>query len=165
MSPRKTRAQMDAEIAAATPLSRWPKRPIDPMAGCNVCGEPAEELAAFLEHGAGDKPPPEDQRHAALVFIGRGHRACMKVLEAHPRLYAEVRGDPGHFPLLCGPCQNRDGMACKHPDLRANGGAGLSVSLSDPLRGAIICGSRGRITVVNRAMSCKGRVAIPGQDE
>lgn len=157
MSPRKTRKQMDAEIAAAVPLSRWPKRPSDPMAGCNVCGQPAEEFEIFLEHGAGDLPPPEFARLSALVFLGIGHRECYKVLEKHPRLYARVRGNPGHFPLLCGPCTNREGLECKHPDLRANGGAGLSVNLSDPLRGAILCGSRGRITVVTRAMSCVGR--------
>lgn len=162
---RKTRGQMDAEIAAATPLSRSMMCPSDRLAGCNVCGKPAEEFDLYLEHGAGDLPPPEDQRRAALVYLGRDHRDCLKVLEAHPRLYAQVRGDPGHFPLLCGPCQNRREMSCTHPDLKANGGAGLNVSLLDPLRGVIACNSRGRIKVVHTAMNCVGRVAIPGQDE
>lgn len=146
-------------IAAAVPLSKGPARPADPITACNVCGQPSDSLYVWREHDELDQPLTG---HEALVFVGNDHKACIKTMEAHPRLYAERRGDPGHFPLLCGPCTFRSGFGCTHPDLRANGGPGLSVQLSNMFKGAIFCGGRrggglGRIPIVNRAMSCAGQ--------
>jgi hypothetical protein len=31
--------------------------------------------------------------------------------------------------LVCGDCPYRDGVTCKHPDLKANGGPGLEVKI------------------------------------
>lgn len=144
-----------AAIRAAKPLSVIPLCS-DRLAWCNVCGRPSEELSAWRAHDERDKPIAGTN---ALVFIGVGseHTECRTRMEKHPRLFAEVTGGPGHFPLLCGPCKHRSGVACGHPDLKANGGKGLQLTLSDPFRGAIICGANGRIRPNIRAMTCAGR--------
>jgi hypothetical protein len=147
---------MKKKPTAAVPLSKASMRPADPITICNVCASSSDSLAVWREHDLRDQPI---EGVDALVFIGKDHPACIKVMEAHPLLYAEVRGDPGTFPRLCGNCELRRGVTCTHPDLKANGGPGLTVKLDNPLRGVIICGSRGRLTVVNHALSCTGRKA------
>ena len=143
-----------SQIAAAEPLSALAARLADPLAACNVCGEPAVELAAWREHDERDVPV---DGAGALVFIARDHPECVRAMERHPRLYSEEAGRPGTFPRLCGDCPRRTGRACSHPNLRANGGAGLFVELDDRLRGAILCGGRGRrIRPVNHALACEG---------
>ncbi|TAL29066.1 MAG: hypothetical protein EPN98_21735 [Phenylobacterium sp.] len=143
-----------AEIAAATPLTKALQRPADPMTACNVCGLDSAELRAWREHDERDQPI---EGIGALVFIGGDHPDCIKVMEIHPRLYAEVRGMPGYFPALCGPCVSRSGLACSHPDLKANGGAGLYVTLSGFAAGAILCGRGGCRTMPTRATACVGQ--------
>lgn len=146
----KTKAQKAAAIRAANPL---PRRDItDPLASCNVCGQPSARLGAWQAHDERDQPMPMP---ASLVFIGKDHDACQRDLTHHPRLYAEVRGDPGHFPFLCGPCPQRDGLACRHSKLKTNGGPGLLVKLSRMnLFGAIICPPP---RIVHHAYACEGR--------
>lgn len=141
-------------IAAAVPLSKAAARPADPITACNVCGHESDSLSVWREHDEWDRPLSGTE---ILVFIGKDHSACIKAMEAHPRLYDEVSGDAGHFPRLCGPCEARKGLACAHPDLKTNGGPGLLVHVSDPMRGAIVCGSRGRIRIVKHAITCAGR--------
>ncbi len=86
------------------------------------------------------------------------HPACEKRLDAHPRLYKQERGLPGTFPLLCGPCTYRQGEACRHPDLRSNGGPGLPVRMDGP--SGIVCRGRGGggcSPIAKNAVGCKGR--------
>src|SRR5690606_12037406 len=94
----------------------------------------------------------------ALVFLATGsaHAKCRRVLDTHPRLYVEDSGSPGAFPRLCGPCTHRRGVECGHPDLTANGGAGLKITLTR--LAAIVC-SRGAgcHTPIREAVSCVGR--------
>lgn len=144
-----------AVIRNATPLTLLATRAPDPIMSCNICGHEAAELGAWREHDARDKPLIGTE---SLVFIGNDHPACIKAMEAHPRLYAEEMGWPGHLPRLCGPCTFRQGMACSHPDLRSNGGKGLLITMHDPLRaaGVIICG-RNRPRYVRHALECPGR--------
>ena len=142
-------------VRAAMSLSAT--RPADPLSCCNVCGQPSDSLSLWYEHDEWDQMYTTGNLSDYFVYIGKDHPACIKKMEAHPRLYGEGRGDPGAFPRLCGPCVHRRGLACAHPDLRKNGGAGLLVNLYDPLRGAIVCSSRGRVTVVNHALKCAGR--------
>lgn len=123
-------------IRAAEPLTASPFRGADPLARCNVCGEAAAELRLWRECDEHDQPRPGLE---ALVFLGRDHPDCHRRLQAHPRLYIEERGEPGHFPRLCGPCAHRQGPACRHPDLRTNGGAGLKVDLSSGFPRGTIC--------------------------
>jgi len=144
-------------IGAALPISRYPARGVDPIAVCNVCGEPSRELGVWREHDERDLPLAGD---AHLVFIGRDHAACQKAMEKHPRLYEEVRGAPGHFPRLCGDCVQRRGFACTDPRLTSNGGEWLTVTLSGFGVGMILCGVRGRrgcYTPLTHATKCEGR--------
>lgn len=138
------------QIRAADPLALRAVR--DPVACCNVCARPSDQLGAWQAHDDRDNPMPPPY---SLVFVGKDHAACLKALDRHPRLYAEVRGDPGTFPLLCGPCRHRDSLACRHPDLKATGGPGLSVTL-DRIP-AILCGRGGCRVATQTAVACAGR--------
>jgi hypothetical protein len=140
-----------AAIRAAQPLSALPTCGADPITVCNICGKSCEQLALWREHDERDKPTKK------LVFIGTSpeHADCRKVMEKHPRLYADDRGMPGYFPLLCGPCVHRQGWRCTHADLKANGGAGLKVSLAGV--NAILCGPGGCRSGLREATACVGR--------
>lgn len=144
-------------IRSAVPLTQRPCRGADPLDGtCNVCGAAADPvlLEAWREHDEYDRPIPGPE---ALVFLDASHNACHAALNKHPRLYAEETAKPGAFPKLCGPCVNRLGLGCAHPDLRANGGAGLKVNITNPFTGAILCGRNGQIVPVRDAVECVGR--------
>lgn len=149
-----------AAIRAAEPLSTTGARaiPAGQPFGCSICGRPTDSPTLWRESDERDQPIEGEQ---ALVFIGRDHAACMKRMEAHPRLYVEERGDPGHFPRLCGDCPFRRSLGCSHPDLKANGGGGLKVMLANMLRGAIVCTKGGRIREVNHALECVGKEVAP----
>ncbi len=147
--PKKPNA---SAIRSAPPLSSKPWH--DPLIQCNVCGAEADSLTAWRTHDERDQPL---EGVDALVFIGRDHPGCIKVMENHPRLFAEERGEPGHFVKLCGGCRNRVGLDCVHPKLKSNGGPGLLVQISDPLRGVIVCTGRGRMNVVKHAFACDGQ--------
>lgn len=140
-----------AAIRAAVPLSAL--RPPSPDT-CSICGAHVDpcDLPALIyrEHDERDRPTP------TLVFLGHA-KECAKALDDHPRLYSRDDGTPGAFPRLCVGCAHRDGASCRHPDLKANGGTGLLVTFSDPLRGAILCGKGGRIRPLKTAMTCAGR--------
>jgi hypothetical protein len=143
-------------IRSTVPLTQRPERGADPLAGhCNVCGLPADPvlLQAWREHDERDLPIHGPD---ALVYLDSSHKDRKKILDDHPRLYAEDAGTPGAFPKICGPCVNRRGLGCAHPDLRANGGDGLRVQISDPFRGAILCGRHGQIRPVKHAFGCDG---------
>jgi hypothetical protein len=146
-------------IQAATPLTALRPVPLDPRT-CSVCGLSVDPddlpCEAWREHDENDRPI---QGNSALVFLGPGaaHAACRAVLDKHPRLYARDAGWPGAFPTLCGPCVHRDGLACRHPDLFANGGNGLHISL-DALR-AIVCSRGGGCHEPPKTVrACAGRV-------
>jgi hypothetical protein len=47
------------------------------------------------------------------------------------------------------------GVACRHPKAKANGGAGLRVSLSG--LNAIVCGHGGCHTPLKEALDCEGQ--------
>jgi hypothetical protein len=140
----------------------------DPFSVCNLCGHGLREdlgdqgplqWAVYREHDEHDQPIAGD---GALVFLALQHTECFKRLERHPRLYLEERGDPGHFPRLCGPCNWRQGTRCTHPNLKANGGPGLRVSV-DTFDSIFIC-SRGsnRRPHVRHANRCEGFVPNEG---
>lgn len=128
-----------AAVRASSPLSIIPLT-ADRMACCNVCGKPADALEAWRAHDERDRPIDGPR---ALVFLGAGdaHKACRKKLDAHARLFAPDRGFAGHWPF-CGPCTFRQGLECRNPDAKANGGAGVRVELAGIP--ATVCFGRGR---------------------
>jgi len=142
-------------IRDAVPLSASARHGRDPDFACDVCHAPAEQLEVWREHDEHDRPIPGTD---ALVYLGEGHPLCRIKLDDHPRLYAEVRGEPGSFPRLCGPCEHRDGLLCRHPDLKVNGGGGLMVHLNNGIFAHVhICGAHGRIRPLHSAIRCAGR--------
>lgn len=137
------------EIRAARPLTAG--RDPDPPSCCNVCHLGSRQLGVWRERDEYDKPV---EGTGALVFIGKDHPTCLKIMENHPRLYEEEEGQPGWFPALCGPCRLRDGLACRHTDLKENGGAGLQVMPAD----VRICRRpRSESFSIRTWVECKGR--------
>lgn len=54
-----------------------------------------------------------------------------KLIKPHPRLYC-LTWTPCPWPgamAICQNCTQRDGLRCTHPDLKANGGAGLLLQI------------------------------------
>jgi len=142
-----------ARIRSVRPLSDYENAKSDAFV-CVVCGSsPRGLLTAYRECNERDLPERGADR---VVFLCRSEK-CYRVLNAHPRLYNQVTGDPGHFPALCGTCTFREGRSCTHPDLKANGGEGLKIGLGDPFRGAIcVLGRNGPLKRVLIASTCAG---------
>lgn len=146
-----------AIILGATSLTA--ARRGEPLLCCTICGVAVDPLdlpvSVWREHDERDEPSAGVD---ALVFVGQGreHAACRKRLHDHPRLYAEVAGDPGYFPELCGACIHRKGLACKHPELRANGGPGLGVHL-DRFAMVVCVRGAGCAKPIHHAVRCSGR--------
>jgi hypothetical protein len=98
-------------------------------------------------------------------------RPCVtRVLEPHPRLYREIETyapHPGTM-ALCVACTHRFGLNCKHPDLRANGGAGLLITHAKAVRALVNVGGgrghrRGCLPVsiyAHPPTACAGRVEV-----
>src|SRR6185437_9103151 len=93
-----------------------------------------------------------------------------ELIEPHPRLYhrlSHYEPLPGSMDL-CGGCRYRAGVSCTHPDLRANGGAGLRLTIAKP-HVAFVCGrgSGGKQVGGQRtiwpapASDCAGREVMP----
>jgi len=105
----------------------------DTFKRCQLCGHTSKyddicEFRMLIECDENDKPEPGN------VLIRCQQEACVKAIADHPRLYVDVpwgRGAPGHFILVCGDCTFRNQWRCTHPDLKANGGKGLEVFLSN----------------------------------
>ena len=138
-----------ATIRTAVPLTARPERGAEPILACSVCGiavDPSDlPSEVWREHDEYDQLIAGS---GALIFVGQGtaHVKCRTIVEDHPRLYRHEMGQPGHFPLLCGPCVHRKGLDCGHHDLKANGGGGLN----------IVC-VRGGARPVPTALRCAGR--------
>lgn len=108
----------------------WPKLsqdldgPLGPLQ-CQSCGWDCD-LVRWVECDDADQPT------AAVVVLC--HPCSDRLIEPHPRLYAPLDAyapHPGSM-TLCIDCSHRQGVSCRHPDLRANGGAGLHVRFPQP---------------------------------
>jgi hypothetical protein len=121
---------------------------------CQSCGA-REKLSRWREHDERDRPEN--------VFVVLCARCEKKLVEPHKRLYAQIQPNepiPGTLDL-CVPCAFRDGLRCTHPDLKANGGAGLFIKIEKPIV-AHLCRSPRRLSGYMRiwtkpAETCRGR--------
>ena len=158
-------AHLRAHVAtlpiALAPVPLGDKRPAVTGGQCGACHAqpPYHEATCERRTAPHDLAPSEVALAVALdgLVVVCDSKACQKIIEEHPRLYArDSLGAPGHFPELCGDCRYRKGWSCTHPDLKANGGQGLSVQLGG-LR-AIICrsGHGGCSTPPRTALKCAG---------
>lgn len=97
---------------------------------CQACGEVDGDVKLWLEHDEADRPT------RTLVVLCD---SCSKALiEPHPRLYHGLPSNkpvPGAMPHLCYDCKHRNGLDCRHPKLKANGGPGLNIAVAEPMRG------------------------------
>ncbi len=137
--------------------------PPDPRR-CQSCGHDCD-LTRWLEHDERDQPT------AVVVVLCR---PCSdRIIEPHPRLYAALDEYAPHSGsmALCRECSRRSGVSCTHPDLKANGGAGLNITMRRPDTAFVSGrGAGGRRTGwVHRIYhappsACAGRAA-PGIDD
>lgn len=115
---------------------QWPRLSVDlphrfaGPAHCMSCGTSAEPrtLQRWQECDA------RDRREPILVILCP--RCADQLIEPHPRLYRPVGANvpwPGAMEL-CLPCPYRDGLTCRHPDLKSNGGEGLELIHPQPQR-------------------------------
>lgn len=93
-------------------------------------------LARFIEHDHHDKP-----ENRLLVLCSY---CAAEIVEPAPRLYRELSPNnpwPGCM-ALCLDCRHRDGVSCKHPAAKANGGPGVMLRIGKPIS-AMMDGVRG----------------------
>lgn len=111
------------KLSATLPFERRPD-------GCQSCGDFGGQLEYWRECDEHDRPT------TTLVALCS---ACAKrLIEPHPRLYSQEPKNkplPGAMPHLCLDCTHREFLTCRHPLLKANGGAGLNILCVEPLRG------------------------------
>jgi hypothetical protein len=110
---------------------------------CQSCGlqlliDDGDQFARWMEHDEQDRPEP-----IAVVLC----KKCSDMLiEPHPRLYREMDEHeplPGCMPI-CVNCPYRDGTRCTHPDLIANGGQGLKVTMPKPTTFHVLASPRSK---------------------
>jgi len=96
---------------------------------CGNCGihDNTKLVHIWIEHDLNDKPERK--------FIALCEKCSDKIIESHPRLYAQVGPNtpiPGVM-LICIDCKFRDGLDCKSPEAKFNGGKGFSVKAAKPI--------------------------------
>lgn len=139
-------------------LTEQTNYPLDTFSRCQLCGKEGDICSFYMWEECDDADQPEPGN--VLVICRDG--PCNQQLQDHERLYHQVpwgQGGPGHFMLLCGSCENRDGTKCTHPKLKANGGDGLLVNFANLLRG-IVCFNDGQSRPIfpSPATKCEGYV-------
>jgi len=126
---------------------------------CSFCGHTSSDICEFRMWQRTDS---QDKPIDAYIIVCQ-QAACRKRIDDDPMLFIEVSwggGGPGKFMLLCGNCPHRQEYACKHPNLKSNGGPGLEVKFSGfPIFNVMICGSGGCRTLDRPATYCAGNPA------
>lgn len=114
----------------------WPKLSADlpyerSLHVCQSCGVAAldvveDDLDRWYEHDE------HDRQTTTIVVLCR--RCSDRIIKPHPRLYSPIwpfTPIPGAVPLCIG-CRYRDGTRCTHPNAKANGGAGVLMTVAQP---------------------------------
>lgn len=134
---------------------------------CQSCGSPHREthpLARWHECDPWDRPTSP----AVVVVLCRG--CSDRLIEPHPRLYVrldQLAPCPGAM-SVCLHCTQRDGVMCRSPEAKQNGGPGLTYGWADGKLPTVahVCGTRnGRRTGwtatmwPGKVLTCSGRSA------
>lgn len=86
-----------------------------------------ESMGRWQECDHNDKPEPYN-------FIVLCTKCQRSVLDPHPRLYISISDNapmPGCM-AICIDCDFRDGIKCKHPAAKENGGTGVMLTIARP---------------------------------
>ena len=135
---------------------------------CNRCGyglPGPHNLQVWQEHDDGDRP---ELRYVLLC------KPCAdKVIERHPRLYRLAdRNEP--CPGVMGQCEeciHRDGLVCRCPEMKANGGPGVAFLPADDWARYQMAGPGGRgrkcktVRIWSEVPPCSARVEKKGGGE
>jgi hypothetical protein len=100
---------------------------------CQSCGR-ADNLTRWRECDEWDKP--------TMVVVVLCDRCSKKLIEVHPRLYVALQ-EHQPFPgvmQICFDCPMRDGVSCKSPLAKHNGGRGMEIKAY--AIGGFFCGGR-----------------------
>ena len=87
-----------------------------------------------------------DQPELRVVVLCGG--CAQRLIEPHPRLYHRMDQNapmPGCM-KVCLNCSFRQGVSCSHPAARANGGDGVELTVSRPLRAFVDGTTNGKRT-------------------
>lgn len=137
----------------------WPKlseslphrRELGVCQGCGASAALGEAVTLWLEHDERDRPTG-----TVISVCAR----CERQISPHPRLYDRLQT---HQPVpgvmaTCAGCRFADRLQCTHPDLKANGGPGLMVSVPPPLRALVrLKGGCVPMTTYTGPPACRGR--------
>lgn len=132
---------------------------------CGTAGELGEELAGWLEHDDADRP--------TAVAVVLCTPCADRIIEKHPRLYRRLDRHepfPGVMPTCAGCVHQRHPARatsnCAHPDLKANGGAGLRMECPRPFSG-FACGRGygGPFVLFQGPVTCSGRAARASSED
>lgn len=103
----------------------------------------------------------DDKDQTTLAYVVLCQACADRIIEPHPRLYRQLPANeimPGAM-AFCGDCVHRDGLACKCPAAKANGGEGIELKHSG--QRAHICRSPRHISgwtwYGGEVVSCSGR--------
>lgn len=106
------------------PPKPWPKLsetlPNKSRLACNRCSSVKNDLTFWIECDDNDQRQP--------VFIALCGTCADEIIEPHPRLYVQLLSGecmPGAM-NVCDDCSFRDGLHCKSPAAKFNGGEGLA---------------------------------------
>lgn len=158
VAPRPTAAQLRAPGLSVTLTG--PIAP-DRCRACGTAGKPdgPKQLTIWREHDEYDQPT------VALVVLCR--RCTDELVHDHPRLYGPLDVNepvPGVL-ALCQGCTHREGLTCRHPDLKTNGGPGMIITIKKRVRMHIQRSPRSTSGFVwlwpEPARACAGRTLGP----
>jgi hypothetical protein len=138
---------------------------------CQSCdrhrGELESELVMWQEHDDHDNPESTFLMLCEQCNAPSGRRTKSTMIEAHPRLYADVQEHriyPGIM-WLCVDCEFRHEFTCTHPDQKSLGGEGLAITGPESFTAHILASNRSRrrsgfTTFWYPATACAGRKEI-----
>lgn len=125
---------------------------------CQACG-------VLFDIRLWEECDPWDQPQKPPVVVVLCNACGLRLIEPHARLYRPLElfaPLPGVM-ALCADCCNREGLRCRSPLLKANGGSGLAITFSKPTE-AMVCYGGGRgdfVRLYEKPPSkCAGREAV-----